>query len=76
MQDVIGIGGMAAVYRARDELLERDVAVKVFRASARDQADIDRQENEIKLLSRLSHHSLVNINDAILILLKVAGVIR
>ncbi|MEO7147707.1 MAG: protein kinase [Terrimesophilobacter sp.] len=64
LEDVIGVGGMAAVYRARDELLERDVAVKVFRARARDQVDIDRQENEIKLLSSLSHHSLVNIIDA------------
>ena len=32
----IGRGGMAIVYRARDTLLERDVAVKVMSADALD----------------------------------------
>ncbi len=64
LAEVVGTGGMAAVYRARDELLNRDVAVKVFRASAIDQNDIDRQEDEIKLLSRLNHHSLTTVIDA------------
>jgi eukaryotic-like serine/threonine-protein kinase len=61
---MIGTGGMAAVYRARDELLGRDVAVKVFRTAAVDQKDIDRQEGEIKLLARLNHPSLVTVIDA------------
>ena len=64
LAEVLGVGGMAAVYRARDELLNRDVAVKVFRASAIDQNDIDRQEDEIKLVSRLNHHSLITVIDA------------
>jgi eukaryotic-like serine/threonine-protein kinase len=64
LHDMIGTGGMAAVYRARDELLGRDVAVKVFRTAAVDQKDIDRQEGEIKLLARLNHPSLVTVIDA------------
>jgi eukaryotic-like serine/threonine-protein kinase len=62
--EAIGAGGMAAVYRARDELLGRDVAIKVFRTAAVDQEDIDRQENEIKLLARLNHPSLLTVIDA------------
>ena len=64
LNDVIGAGGMATVYRASDELLGRDVAVKVFRTAAVDQKDIDQQEGEIKLLARLNHPGLVTVIDA------------
>ncbi|MCU1546685.1 MAG: serine/threonine protein kinase [Homoserinimonas sp.] len=62
--EVVGQGGMATIYRAHDEVLNRDVAVKLFRTSAVNQTDIDRQEAEIKLLASLSHHSLVTVIDA------------
>jgi hypothetical protein len=64
LDTLVGRGGMALVYRARDELLGRDVAVKIFQASAVNQAEIARQENELTVLAGLSHHSLVTLLDA------------
>ena len=61
---LLGSGGMAAVYRAHDVLLDREVAIKVYRASASDQTEVDRQEAEIKTLANLAHHSLVTVLDA------------
>jgi tRNA A-37 threonylcarbamoyl transferase component Bud32 len=61
---LLGRGGAAAVYRATDEVLERDVAVKIFDANALDETDTARQLYEAKLLARLSHHGLVTLLDA------------
>ncbi|HEY8588216.1 MAG TPA: serine/threonine protein kinase, partial [Naasia sp.] len=55
---VIGRGGMALVFEARDELLGRDVAIKVFRGGAGGEDEIRRQRLEVKMLASLSHHSL------------------
>ena len=62
--DVIAHGGMANVHRARDEFLGRDVAVKIFRASATAETDFRRQEEEVNVLARLSHPNLVTLLDA------------
>jgi len=62
--EVIASGGMAQVHRARDEFLGRDVAVKVFRASATAEVDFRRQEDEVNVLARLSHPNLVTLFDA------------
>ena|GEM_PF-362542 len=62
--DVIASGGMADVYRAHDEFLGRDVAIKVFRASATAEVDFQRQEDEVNVLARLSHPNLVTLFDA------------
>jgi len=64
LETLLGTGGTAFVYRAHDEVLGRDVAVKIFQASTVDQTEIARQENELKLLASLSHHSLVTLLDA------------
>jgi hypothetical protein len=64
LQELIGRGGAGSVYRARDEALGRDVALKVFAASAATETDIRRQEDEVNLLSSLSHHSVVTLLDA------------
>ncbi|WP_307806894.1 protein kinase [Naasia sp. SYSU D00057] len=64
MGEVIGRGGMAAVVQARDELLGRDVAVKIFRTGAAGEDEIRRQRTEVKLLASLSHHSVVTLLDA------------
>lgn len=61
---VLGHGGVGTVYLARDVVLHRAVAVKVFRpdAAATDQAD--RYEREARLLAGLSHPGLVTVFDA------------
>lgn len=62
--EVIGRGGMASVYTARDENLGRDVAVKLFAPQAADADELKRQEAEIQLLATLNHPSLVTLFDA------------
>ncbi|BDZ47414.1 serine/threonine-protein kinase [Naasia aerilata] len=55
---------MAAVFEARDELLGRDVAIKLFRPGAGGEDEIRRQRTEVKMLAGLNHHSLVTLLDA------------
>jgi len=61
---VLGHGGVGTVYLARDLVLDRAVAVKIFRpdAAASDQAS--RYEQESRLLASLSHPGLVTVFDA------------
>lgn len=66
MLDRIGAGGMAEVFRAHDEVLDRPVAVKVFRAEhvAQDDAHgIERQQLEVAALARLNHPNLIALYD-------------
>ncbi|ROQ57198.1 serine/threonine protein kinase [Rathayibacter sp. PhB152] len=60
----IGSGGMGSVYRARDETVQREVAVKVFRAEASNPEDVARQEREVRMLSSFAHPGIVNLFDA------------
>jgi serine/threonine-protein kinase len=61
----LGAGGMATVYRARDEQLERDVAVKVIGdRHARDPSFVQRFRWEAQLGARLAHHNIVGVLDA------------
>ncbi|MFC8846549.1 MULTISPECIES: serine/threonine-protein kinase [unclassified Micromonospora] len=59
--DRIGKGGTAVVHRAYDELLEREVAVKVLLGS--DRAARRRIRAEAKAAARLSHPNVTNVYD-------------
>jgi serine/threonine protein kinase len=59
---MLGSGGVAEVYRAFDERLHRDVAVKLFRGDVADA--LHRHEDEMRTLARLDHPSLVTVLDA------------
>ncbi|MFD6874593.1 MULTISPECIES: protein kinase [unclassified Streptomyces] len=63
LQGPIGSGGTADVFRAIDQVLGREVAVKVFRAGT-DTVTVDRFCDEARTLARLSHPGLVTVHDA------------
>jgi eukaryotic-like serine/threonine-protein kinase len=60
----VGAGGMAEVYRARDELLGRDVAVKVLSERyARDRSFVERFRREAQSAANLNHPNIVSLYD-------------
>ncbi len=60
--EVLGIGGMGIVYKARHERLDRFVALKMIRggASARPE-DLARFETEAKAVAAIEHSNIVKI---------------
>ena len=60
----LGAGGMGEVYRARDQRLERDVAIKVLPEHlAQDPEALTRFEREAKAVAALSHPNILAIHD-------------
>jgi serine/threonine protein kinase len=61
---IVGRGGMAAVWRATDVQLERDVAVKIISdVIAGDPVFVARFEREARLAAALNHPNLVKVFD-------------
>lgn len=64
MLEQIGAGGMGVVFRARDENLQRDVAIKVLPPGAlTDEQARKRFRNEALALSRLNHPHIAAVYD-------------
>ena len=62
--EVLGHGGMATVYRARDRRLGRDVAVKVIHRHLRDDKEIaTRFFREARAVAKLHHPNIVEVFD-------------
>jgi serine/threonine protein kinase/Tol biopolymer transport system component len=60
----IGEGGMGEVYRARDEKLNRDVAIKVLPASlSQDEDRLRRFEQEAQAAGALNHPNILAVHD-------------
>ena len=59
--DRIGKGGMGTVYRAMDEMLHRDVAIKVLNAELNDPEVAKRFRAEAITVARLSHPGIATI---------------
>ncbi|GAB2606380.1 hypothetical protein Aab01nite_01420 [Paractinoplanes abujensis] len=60
LHEPIGAGGMAVVWRARDHVLARTVAVKIVAA---EQGDQDRIRREAQAAAALSHPNIAQVHD-------------
>ena len=60
----LGSGGMADVFRARDLMLARDVAIKVLRKDYSNNPDFqERFKQEARAAANLSHPNIVTVHD-------------
>ena len=60
----IGQGGVAEIYRARQESLDRDVAIKILSTKMTSDEDIVRRfERESLVIARLNHPNIVHVID-------------
>ncbi len=64
LESLLGRGGMAEVYQARDTVLERDVAIKLFHQTGTLPDGELRRSAEVRLLAGFSHRGLVTLFDA------------
>ncbi|MBQ2746530.1 MAG: Stk1 family PASTA domain-containing Ser/Thr kinase [Clostridia bacterium] len=64
IREILGIGGMAVVYKAYDNVENRIVAIKILRKEyATNEEFLRRFKNESKAISLLSHPNIVKIYD-------------
>lgn len=64
IREILGIGGMAVVYKAYDNVENRIVAIKILREEfAKNEDFLRRFKNESKAISLLSHPNIVKIYD-------------
>lgn len=62
--DVVGSGGMAIVYKAKDRLLDRFVAVKMLREELQDDREfVERFKAEARSAASLNHPNVVSVFD-------------
>jgi len=64
LEENLGTGGMAVIYRARDLMLERSVAIKVLREDySADPVFQERFRQEAKAAANLAHPNIVTVHD-------------
>lgn len=64
IQEIIGVGGMAVVYKAYDNLENRIVAVKILKEEFTSNDEFLRRfKNESKAIAMLSHPNIVKVHD-------------
>jgi eukaryotic-like serine/threonine-protein kinase len=64
LEELVGTGGMSSVYRARDRLLERHVALKVLHEQfTADDDYVERFRREARAVAQLSHPNIVTVID-------------
>lgn len=64
IQEIIGVGGMAVVYKAHDNVENRTVAIKILKEEfVSNEEFIRRFKNESKAIAVLSHPNIVKVYD-------------
>jgi eukaryotic-like serine/threonine-protein kinase len=64
LEERVGAGGMSSVYRARDTVLERRVALKILHEHySRDAEYVERFRREARSIAKLTHPNIVTIID-------------
>lgn len=63
--DRIGAGGTSTVYKARDQVLKRFVAVKLLRAGGRSEEQLIRLQREARAICQLKHNHIIEVYDFI-----------
>ncbi len=64
IQEIIGVGGMAVVYKAYDNMSQKTVAIKVMKDEYLADEDFRRRfKNESKAVALLSHPNIVKVYD-------------
>ena len=64
LEELVGEGGMSSVYRARDRVLEREVAIKALHEHfSSDPASVERFRREARAIARLAHPNIVTVID-------------
>jgi hypothetical protein len=64
VEDLVGTGGMSSVYRARDNVLERQVALKILHDHfSSDPEYVERFRREARAIAGLNHPNIVTIID-------------
>ncbi len=64
IQEIIGVGGMAVVYKAHDNVENRTVAIKILKEEfISNEEFIRRFKNESKAIAVLSHPNIVKVYD-------------
>ncbi|WP_322173782.1 Stk1 family PASTA domain-containing Ser/Thr kinase [Acutalibacter caecimuris] len=64
IHNLVGMGGMACVYRAYDRVEDRWVAIKILKEEFSDNSDFLRRfRNEAKAITLLSHPNIVEVFD-------------
>ena len=66
VQTEIGRGGMGVVYRGRDRVLERAVAIKVMQTHSREPQSWQRLLDESRIMAKLRHANVVAVHDVVL----------
>ena len=63
LEELVGTGGMSSVYRARDTLLERNVALKILHEQFTSDDFVERFKREARAVAQMSHPNIVTVID-------------